>query len=53
MAEKLLAGKRIGVLGKGGSGKSTVAVLMARALRGCGYQVCILDADSTNAGIHY
>ena len=54
MAEKTkaLSGKRIGVFGKGGAGKSTVVVLLARALRGCGYEVCVLDADSTNVGFH-
>lgn len=53
MAEKenALAGKRIGIFGKGGSGKSTVAVLLARALESCGYQVHVLDADSTNIGL--
>ncbi len=45
-------GKRIGILGKGGSGKSTVTVLLTRALRDSGYGVCILDADSTNIGLH-
>ena len=49
--EKGLAGKRIGVFGKGGSGKSTVVVLLARVLRERGYEVCILDADSTNIGM--
>lgn len=52
MADKAFANKRIGVLGKGGSGKSTITVLLAKALRDSGYQVCVLDADSTNAGIH-
>lgn len=54
MAEKMkaLSGKRIGVFGKGGAGKSTVVVLLAKALRDCGYDVCVLDADSTNVGIH-
>lgn len=47
-----LDGKRLGVLGKGGSGKSTIVVLLARALKHCGYEVCILDADSTNVGLH-
>jgi CO dehydrogenase nickel-insertion accessory protein CooC1 len=51
-ASKVLMGKRIGVLGKGGSGKSTVVVLLAHALRGHGYEVCVLDADSTNVGLH-
>lgn len=47
-----LSGKRIGVFGKGGSGKSTVVVLLARALAARGYAVCVLDADSTNVGMH-
>ena len=49
--EKGLADKRIGVFGKGGSGKSTFVVLLARKLRERGYEVCILDADSTNIGM--
>ena len=49
--EKNLIGKRIGIFGKGGSGKSTVAVLLAMALRDQGYHVCLLDADSTNIGL--
>jgi CO dehydrogenase maturation factor len=49
---KVLMGKRIGVLGKGGSGKSTVVVLLAQALHDHGYEVCVLDADSTNVGLH-
>lgn len=47
-----LAGLRIGFLGKGGSGKSTALVLVAEALRRHGYEVCVLDADSTNVGLH-
>jgi CO dehydrogenase maturation factor len=50
--KKVLTGKRIGVFGKGGSGKSTIVVLLARALRDVGYEVCVLDADSTNIGLH-
>jgi CO dehydrogenase nickel-insertion accessory protein CooC1 len=46
-----LAGKRIGVFGKGGSGKSTFVVLLATALCKQGYKVCVLDADSTNLGL--
>ena len=48
---KPLAGKRIGFLGKGGSGKSTLTALLARALSSHGYKVCVLDADSTNLGL--
>jgi CO dehydrogenase maturation factor len=47
-----LAGMRLGLVGKGGSGKSTVAILLCRALRRHGYEVCLLDADSTNVGTH-
>ena len=50
---KTLMGKRIGVFGKGGAGKSTIVVLLARALRNCDYGVCVLDADSTNMGLHH
>ena len=49
--EKSLTGKRIGIFGKGGSGKSTVAVLLAKALKNAGYGVAVLDADSTNVGL--
>jgi CO dehydrogenase maturation factor len=49
---KPLDSNRIGIFGKGGSGKSTVTVLLARALAHAGYDVCVLDADSTNVGLH-
>jgi CO dehydrogenase maturation factor len=49
--EMPLKGKRIGMFGKGGAGKSTVTVLLAKALRKRGYSVCVLDADSTNFGL--
>lgn len=49
--DKPLCGMRIGIFGKGGSGKSTVAVLLTQALRDHGYHVCLLDADSTNVGL--
>jgi CO dehydrogenase maturation factor len=49
--EKSLNNKRIGIFGKGGSGKSTVAVFITKALRDKGYRVCLLDADSTNFGL--
>jgi len=47
-----LADRRIGILGKGGSGKSTLVVLLSRALARRGYAVVVLDADSTNVGLH-
>jgi CO dehydrogenase maturation factor len=46
-----LAGMKIGIFGKGGCGKSTLTVLLAKALRRRGYEVAILDADSTNVGL--
>lgn len=49
---KALTGSRLGVFGKGGSGKSTAVVLLAGALADRGYGVCVLDADSTNVGLH-
>ena len=47
----LLSGMRIGVFGKGGAGKSRVVVLLAHGLQARGYEVCVLDADSTNVGL--
>lgn len=51
MSEHTLAGTRIGVFGKGGAGKSTVTVLLAKSLRTRSYHVCVMDADSTNVGL--
>ncbi|HOB99404.1 MAG TPA: P-loop NTPase [Verrucomicrobiota bacterium] len=48
---RILAGQRIGLFGRGGSGKSTCAVLLAKALAKAGYAVCVVDADSTNEGL--
>lgn len=45
------AGLRVGVLGKGGAGKSTVTVFLARTLQEAGLPVLVLDADSTNHGL--
>ena len=50
-ASQLLS-KKIGVFGRGGCGKSTVVVLLARALLKHGCPVLVLDADSTNVGLH-
>jgi CO dehydrogenase maturation factor len=50
--ERVLEGEKIGILGKGGAGKSTLVVLVASALRERAYAVCVLDADSTNIGMH-
>jgi CO dehydrogenase nickel-insertion accessory protein CooC1 len=47
-----LSGTRVGVFGKGGAGKSTVVVLLATALRERGYKVVVVDADSSNVGLH-
>ena len=54
MVEKThtLAGMKIGLFGKGGAGKSTVTALLAKELAEYGYEVYILDADSTNVGLH-
>ena len=48
---KPLNGKRIGIFGKGGAGKSTVAFLLASELSRNKYTVTVLDADSTNLGL--
>lgn len=42
--------KRILVCGKGGSGKSTVISLLARALLDKGYKTILVDADASNPG---
>lgn len=49
--DRVLSGKRIGIFGKGGAGKSTAVVLLAQCFVQCGYEVCIMDADSTNLGL--
>ena len=48
--EKLLAGKRILVCGKGGSGKSSFITLMGRVLVKKGLEVILLDGDASNPG---
>lgn len=47
----ILNGMKIGFFGKGGAGKTTLCILLAEALRHRGYEVYILDADSTNIGM--
>ncbi|NOY70480.1 MAG: P-loop NTPase [Deltaproteobacteria bacterium] len=42
---------KILICGKGGSGKSTVSVLLARAFNGLGYRVLLVDADESNFGV--
>ena len=44
--------KKIAVCGKGGSGKSTVVTLLARALRDRECRVLVLDADESNPGLY-
>ncbi len=51
MSDRPLSGLRIGLFGKGGAGKSTVTVLLARGLVQLGYHPIVLDADSTNIGL--
>ena len=51
MNAKPLEGLRVGLFGKGGVGKSTLTVLLARELIGEGYRPVIFDADSTNIGL--
>ncbi len=45
-----LAGKRIIICGKGGSGKSSIVSLMANMLSSKGYKVMVLDGDASNPG---
>ena len=51
MNDAPLSGLRLGIFGKGGAGKSTVTVLLAKALAEMGYRPVVLDADSTNIGL--
>ena len=45
---KPIAGKRILICGKGGSGKSTITVLMADVLQKKRYDTLVLDGDASN-----
>ncbi|MFO7962893.1 MAG: P-loop NTPase [Desulfobacterales bacterium] len=42
---------KIIISGKGGSGKSTISTLIARALANRGYRVLLVDADESNYGL--
>jgi len=44
--------RKIAVCGKGGSGKSTVVALLARALRDGGACVLVVDSDESNPGLY-
>jgi CO dehydrogenase maturation factor len=44
--------KKIAVCGKGGSGKSTIAALLAQELRRRGYRVVVIDSDESNTGLY-
>ena len=43
---------KIAICGKGGSGKSTISALLAKALEKKGYRVLIVDVDESNYGLH-
>jgi CO dehydrogenase maturation factor len=43
---------KISVCGKGGSGKSSVTVLLAHGIRARGYDVVIIDSDESNSGLY-
>jgi len=43
---------KISVCGKGGSGKSVVAVLLANAMRRRGFSVLVVDSDESNSSLY-
>ena len=43
---------RVLICGKGGSGKSTISTLIAKALQKKGFNVMLIDADESNLGLH-
>ncbi|RLF14466.1 MAG: ATP-binding protein [Thermoprotei archaeon] len=44
---------KVGVAGKGGSGKSVLACLMARSLARRGLEPLLIDADESNRGLYW
>jgi CO dehydrogenase maturation factor len=42
---------KIGVSGKGGCGKSTLSVLLAKSMKKLGYRVLLVDGDESNIGL--
>lgn len=43
---------KIAICGKGGSGKSSITVLLAQYLAGRNFNVLVVDADESNLGLH-
>ena len=43
---------KILVCGKGGSGKSTISILLAKSLQKCGFNILLVDTDESNYGLH-
>ena len=44
--------KKIAICGKGGSGKSTIAALLANGIRDNGYHVLVIDSDESNSTLY-
>ena len=44
--------KKISICGKGGSGKSVIITLLAKALKDKGYKVLVVDTDESNTGLY-
>lgn len=43
---------KIPVCGKGGSGKSTIAALLAKSMAEKGFNVLVIGSDESNYGLH-